>query len=70
MEKTCLRQLEAPIIIFNFYRKRFLKKPLYKARWPKIRFFSHPLLDKKVNLRRKNYYLVYIEGFPPRMSHI
>ena len=32
--------------------------------------FSLSLLDKTVNLRRENYYLVYIRGFLSRMSHI
>ena len=40
MEKRCLRQLEALIKSFNFYWKRFLKRPLYKTLWPKIRFFT------------------------------
>ena len=40
MEKSCLRELKALINSFTFYPKRFLKKPLYKALWPKIRFFT------------------------------
>ena len=47
MDKSCLRQLEALINSFTFYPKRFLKKPLYKVLWPKIRFFSHPLFTEK-----------------------
>ena len=59
MEKRCLRQLKALINSFTFYPKRFLKKPLYKALWPKRPFLSeiaHPLLDRKVNLRQKIFH--------------
>ena len=40
MEKNCLRQLEVLVNSFTFYPKHFFKKPLYKALWPKIRFFT------------------------------
>ena len=40
MNKSCFRQLEALINTFNVYLKRFLKKPLYKAQWPKIQFLT------------------------------
>ena len=40
MKKNCLCQFEALINSFTFYRKRFLKKPLYKTLWPKRRFFT------------------------------
>ena len=65
MEKNCLRKLEALVNSFTFYPKRFLKKPLYQALWPKIRIFEWnciPPVGQKSEIAPKFFPRLFILG--------
>ena len=73
MEKNCLRQLDVLINSFNFYWKRFLKKPLYRALWPKRRFFKWnclPPVGQKSEIGPKIFPRLFILGLAPSIAKV